>query len=172
MKHNASCEKPVTTSQKSPSQTLYWALNKSLKLEWIHRKLSAFMGLNNACVYIKQVFRRYVLQILHGHFSSLHFFISLLKFSRDDTNLILPEIKSCARVYSLIKRLWPRCFLVIDLKTSLRKRFCSKSLSFLQVKWLEVSKVIDLYLFVQKYRSLRVTTNHAEVWRFPLPDIL
>ena len=88
------------------------------------------MGLNNACVYIKQVFRRYVLQILHGHFSSLHFFISLLKFSRDDTNLILPEIKSCARVYSLIKRLWPRCCLVLDLKTSLRKRFCSKSLFF------------------------------------------
>ena len=129
------------------------------------------MGLN-AGAYIKQVFRRYVLQIVHRHFSSLHFFISLLKFSRDDKYLILPEIKSCARVYSLIKRLWPRCFLVIDLKTSLRKRFCSKSLSFLQVKWLEVSKVIDLYLFVQKYRSLRVTTNHAEVWRFPLPDIL
>ena len=80
------------------------------------------------------MFGRYVLQILRGHVFSLHFLISLLKFSRDDTFLILSEITSCARVYSLIKRLWPRCFLVLDLKASLRKRFCFKSQGFFASK--------------------------------------
>ena len=33
IKHGTSCEKPLTISQKSPSQTIDWAVNKALKLE-------------------------------------------------------------------------------------------------------------------------------------------
>ena len=54
------------------------------------------------------MFCRYVLQILHGHFSSFHFLIPLLMFSRGDTFLISLGIKT----------------------TTVRNRFGSESHSF------------------------------------------